>query len=211
MKKTRVFVGTTSIIAACGVGNSNAVAAPVEAKVVVGHYKGQEFDMSKGWAGANTCVVVDSNSAKCFDSLKEAAAAFGVDSAQVQALEHDQATVSPRLGGAGAINASPSAAMSAAAACTADGALILYDGINLTGQNLVLLPDNFWQNAHVPLGPLGFDNRTSSWKNANCTQQLAFDNANGAAPPSIWLWGGGQANGMNGGWNNAISSMRLFP
>jgi hypothetical protein len=83
--------------------------------------------------------------------------------------------------------------------------LKLYDGTNLTGANVSISERGTWIN----LGPLGFDNRTSSFKVGACTVDLASLSNGGGALYDTCHNPGCVENTMDPGWNNVISSVYI--
>ena len=104
--------------------------------VVRAALNGVEFDMSKGWRGAQSCVVVSRSKVSCFDTWAEADAWLGYVPAK-----------------------DPLVRVATAPSCSS-GYLCLYEYSNGGGRRLQFR-DEYWQYLNV----YGFDRQTSSWRN----------------------------------------------
>lgn len=81
----------------------------------------------------------------------------------------------------------------------------LYDGTSFTGASVSISQRGTWIN----LGPLNFDNRTSSFRVGACSVDMASAADGGGALYPTCHNPGCEESSMQPGWNNVISSVFL--
>lgn len=143
-------------------------------------YEGRVIDLAKSWEGAEACVVLAEDDARCFTTEAEMHAA----------LEADGIALAPSQLGGGA----------EASSCS--GFVTLYDNVNFGGASLSFGSTGWWLN----LPDYGFNDRMESWRNnRNCAAFVAEHiNAGGS---QLALAANSQDNAVASSWKNRASSI----
>ncbi len=153
---------------------------------------GEVIDLSEGWGGATTCVVVP-------DRL-EYVECFRSDSARDQRLA--DLGLTDRFA---EVDQLPEGAGFAAAVCSSY--LKLYDRYYYGGASLWISSRGFWHNLSV----YGFNQRTSSYRVGACSSIMAdYSNGGGAWIPTSLTQAWDVDAVISGSWNNDVSSVYIY-
>ncbi|MEM7284840.1 MAG: hypothetical protein AAF480_00680 [Actinomycetota bacterium] len=154
-------------------------------------HNGTLIDLSKGWNGATTCIVVPDalTLAECFDS----------------AGDRDERLHELGLTERFADVEAPEGADFAFASCSSY--LKLYDGYNYSGTSLWLSTRQTWTNLSV----YGFNQRASSYRVGGCSTYMADYSNGGGAWISTSLTQAWDVDAIiSGSWNNDVSSVYIL-
>ena len=154
-------------------------------------HNGSLIDLSKGWNGATTCIVIPDalTLAECFDSDGE----------------RDERLTELGLSDRFADVSAPEGAGFAFASCSSY--LKLYDGYNYSSTSLWLSTRQIWTN----LSTYGFNQRASSYRVGGCSTYMADYSNGGGAWISTSLTQAWDVDAViSGSWNNDISSVYIL-
>ncbi len=154
--------------------------------------EGEVIDLSQGWRGATTCVVVP-------DVLRYVECFSSDDARDVRLAELG---LTDRFAEDGA---EVEGASFAAASCSSY--LKLYDGYYYGGASLWISSRGFWHN----LSSYGFNQRTSSYRVGACSTFMAdYSDGGGAWIPTYRTQAWDVDAVISGSWNNDVSSVYII-
>ncbi|NNE73211.1 MAG: hypothetical protein HKN26_06080 [Acidimicrobiales bacterium] len=188
---TIALFATIGLLSTMTTGASPASAEPIADMTTPALYNGTIIDMAADWEDAEACLVRPDvlDMPECFDSVEqlEARSAELID-------EHGPVRgFSTRRG------------KSSFANCATK--LWLYDGAYGTGAKINFQLRNQWIN----LSSYGFNQKTSSYHIGGCNATFHdYANGGGGLYPTnqTQAWDG--SPGMAAGWNNDVSSVRIY-
>lgn len=159
-------------------------------------FEGGLIDLGEDWGDAEACLVWADNQPECFRSEAEMDSRIRELGGE-PALSRTAAKAAP----------GPVAPAVAAASASCSSSLRLYKNSNYGGSVLSLYSRNGWTN----LSPYGFNQAVSSFKVGACDAQFADYSNGGGAWYASWRTNAyDAASSMNGGWNDDVSSVRIY-